>query len=174
MDARAARDLVVMGRIVAPYGVRGWVKVQSYAGAPDALLDYASWWIAEARGGAPRPTAVLASRMHGSWVIARLQGVETREAAEQLQGLEVAVSRDALPEVADDEVYVRDLVGLDVRNRRGDALGRIDAVSDAGGQTILRVVADDGVERLIPFVSAIVDEVDLDAGRVVVDWEADY
>jgi 16S rRNA processing protein RimM len=166
--------MVVMGRIGAPYGVRGWVKVQPFSAAPDALLDHATWWIGERDGRAGRPLRMIEGRLHAGAVVAKLEGIDSRETAATLKGLDVAVPRDALPDAEDDEVYLGDLVGFEVVNRSGIALGRVAAVSANGAQPLLRLaVAADG-ERLIPFVPAIVDEVDLDARRIVVDWEADY
>jgi 16S rRNA processing protein RimM len=161
-----------MGRVAAPYGVRGWVKVQPFTQAPDTLLAHRTWWIADKPGTPPRSRVVEESRLHSDVVIAKLEGIGTREEALLYRGREIAVPRDALPPIADDEVYLADLVGLQVVNRRGEQLGRVDGTSDDAAQPILRVVAEGGIERLVPF--GVVDEVDLEAGRIVVDWEADY
>ena len=163
-----------MGRVAAPYGVRGWMKVQPYTDATEALLDYREWWIAGDAKSGPAAHRVVEGRVHSGVLVVRLEGVETREAAARFSGRDVAVPRDALPREGDDEVYVSDLVGLDVVNRAGQPLGRVTEVSANGAQPVLRVVGADGGERLIPFVAALVDEVDLPSSRIVVDWEIDY
>jgi 16S rRNA processing protein RimM len=162
-----------MGRVAAPWGVRGWIKVQPFTEAAAALLDYPAWWIVGDDGEA-RPRRVIEGRQHADTLVARLEGIDTREDAARYRGREVAVPRESLPGVEDDEVYLADLVGLEVVNRGGDALGRVADVSQNAAQPILRVVARDGTERLIPCVPAIVDEVDLESARITVDWQADY
>ena len=163
-----------MGRVAAPYGVRGWMKVQPFTDATDALLDYSEWWIASDAKSGPVVHCIVEGRVHSGGLVVKLEGVETREAAARFAGREVAVPRDALPPEDDDEVYVGDLVGLEVVNRAGQSLGRVREADANGAQPILHVVAEGGRERLIPFVAALVDEVDLPASRIVVDWEADY
>lgn len=161
-----------MGRVAAPYGVRGWIRVQPFTGAPDALLQYPIWWFG--KGGATRAMTLKEGRMHAGAVLAKIEGIESREDAMRYRGSDVAVEREALPAIAENEVYVHELVGLAVVNRRGDALGKVKSIAETGAQPLLEVEGDGGVGRLIPFAPGVVDEVDLVAGRVVVDWEADY
>ena len=110
-------------------------------------------------------------------LVARSTGVDTREAAAALKGVEVGVPRDALPPLAEGEIYWADLVGLDVREPRGRALGKVRGDRlDIGAHPLLRVARRGRrrPERLIPFVAAIVDAVDVEARRIEVDWEPDY
>ena len=174
-----------MGRVTAPYGVRGWIKVKPFTEAPEALLDYPTWWLSAAEAAERQTHRVLEARMHSDFVIARLEGLDAREQAAAFTGAEVAVPRDQLPETADDEVYWSDLVGCEVVNRKGERLGRVAEVQGTGAHPMLRVVSGEavtqpeaergqGAERLIPFVPAYVLGVDLEANRIDVDWEADY
>ena len=163
---------VVMGRVAAPWGVRGWVKVQPYTAEPGALLGYAEWWLAGRGGAAPRLHRLVEARLHGEWVVAMLEGVATREAAAGLRGCEVSVPREALPEPGDDEVYVADLVGCAVVNRAGERIGTVQGVDDAGQQRLL-VERPAGGTILIPFVPAHVQRIDLEAREVAVDWQVD-
>ena len=156
-----------MGRIAMPYGVRGWVKLQTFTQAPGALAGYPEWWVQN------RQYRVLEARTHGSSVIAKLEGVESREEAALLNGATVSIPRDALPEVADDEVYVGDLVGLAVVTQSGELLGNVVDVQEFGAHPVMRVAAEGG-DRLIPVVPAHVKVVDLEAGRIEVDWQSDY
>jgi 16S rRNA processing protein RimM len=118
----------------------------------------------------------VAARQHGDALVAQLAGIGSREDALQWRGAGVSVPRAALPDPGEDEVYWADLVGLAVVNRQGVALGTVAAVEDHGAHGILRVTAaEPGTEeRLIPFVAAYVDSVDLAARRIEVDWGTDY
>ena len=177
-----------MGRILGAYGIRGWVKVATFTEQIDTLCDYPEWWI---RGGAAgarpatswRLVAVQESKAHGGHVVAQLAGCEDRTAAERLRGSEIAVPRESLPALAEGEYYQSDLIGLAVRNTRGELLGQLEEIFGAGAHEVMRVAAkasegQDGsgkaVERLIPFVPQIVRSVDLNAGEIRVEWELDW
>ena len=174
-----------MGRVTAPYGVRGWIKVKAFTEAPGALLDYPAWWLSVRGSGATRHR-VLEARIHSDHVIARLESLDSREQAAAFRGAEVAVPRDQLPETEEGEVYWSDLAGCEVVNRNGKRLGKVAEVQDAGAYPMLRVASGEAVnasedrtqgrvtELLIPFVPAYVLGVDLEANRIDVDWEADY
>ena len=164
-----------MGRVAAPYGVKGWVKVVPLTAAPTTLLGYAQWWIRErADDAAWQPRTLEAGRQHGRTLAVQLSGLRDRETAGRLSGADIGVPRDLLPAVAAHEIYWADLVGLRVVNREDLALGSVEAVREYGAHPVLRVMDDNGRERLIPFVDAYVDEVDVAAGRIVVDWRQDY
>ena len=163
-----------MGRVLAPYGVQGWLKLQPFTQVPAGLAEYRVWWLTGREQSKASPHRVLQARVHGSTVIAKLEGIESREQAATWNGATVSVPRDALPEAEDDEVYLSDLDGLAVVARDGTSLGTVAEVQDFGAHPVLRVVAAEGAERLIPFVDSVVLGVDLEAGRIEVDWEADY
>jgi 16S rRNA processing protein RimM len=163
-----------MGRVTGPYGVRGWMKVAPFTEATDALAGYPTWWLARDGDTEAREYGVEAARPHADTMVAKLAGVESREAAAAFKGLWVEVPRDALPALREDEVYLGDLVGAAVVNRSGEALGTVVAIDASGAQAVLRVRAEDGVVRLVPFVPPIVEAVDLGAGRIEVDWGLDY
>lgn len=126
------------------------------------------------------PAQVCEARPHGTLVLARLEGIVDRGAAEALRGADVMVSREQLPAPETGEYYWSDLIGLAVRNTGGTELGRIAGLIAAPAHDVLRVVADGAVEgqaaqeRLIPFVDPILREVNMSSGFVVVDWEVDY
>ncbi|MDA8381843.1 MAG: ribosome maturation factor RimM [Betaproteobacteria bacterium] len=159
-----------MGQVSAPFAVKGWVKVKPYTDTPGALLDYPVWWIGEPEQA--RPVDVVQAHVHGPSVVALLEGCADRDAAARLTGALVSVRREDLPAAAADEYYWRDLIGLAVVNRQGIALGRVDRLLATGANDVL--VVRGGRERLIPFVAAIVSEVDLAQRRIVVDWEPDF
>jgi 16S rRNA processing protein RimM len=167
-----------MGRIAGPYGVLGWVKVQTFTEHLDTLLDHPHWLVGES--DAWQEMHVEEGRVHSDHVIARLAGVHDRDAAFRLKGREVAVAREALPSPAADEVYWADLVGLAVENTTGERLGTVSEVFSNGSHPILRVREDAadgaqaGTERLIPFVAAYVKETDVGAGTIRVEWEREW
>jgi 16S rRNA processing protein RimM len=159
-----------MGRITAPFGVKGWLKVQPNTAATRNLLDYRTWWV-ESEGGW-RETAIAEARVHGRAVIARFVGCDDRDAAAALRGKSVAVPRATLPETKRGEYYWTDLIGLAVTNGAGQALGSITGVLPTGANDVLVVAGDR--ERLIPFIADVIREVDVAGGVVRVEWDADY
>jgi 16S rRNA processing protein RimM len=164
-----------MGRIAAPYGIHGWVKVLPLTEAPETLLAHRQWWIRKRDDKGPwQPHKLESGKRHGATLLAQLSGLADREAAARLAGADIGVPRAALPAVGEDEFYWSDLVGLDVVNRQGMKLGSVAAVEDFGAHPLLRVTADDGIARLIPFVAAYIDAVDRDERRIDVDWQPDY
>jgi 16S rRNA processing protein RimM len=163
-----------MGRVAAPHGVRGSIKVQPLCADPATLLDLPQWWLRRRDAGDWSPYRVVGCRLHSAVLVAELEGVVTREAAGVLRGAHVGVPRELLPAPAEDEYYRADLVGMSVVNRGGCSLGRAVEFVDSGAHPILRVASDDGTERLIPWVAQYVDRVDVAARRIDVDWAEDY
>jgi len=171
-------SIVVMGEVAGTYGVRGWLKVRPFSESPQTLLDFPEWWMRPKRGTAWKRFSHVEGRLHSGSLIVALAGVESRESALAMKGFEIGVPRTALPAVHG-EIYWEDLKGLAVVNRAGVPLGEVRGVVQHGAHPLLRVAApagaaDDKDERLIPYVPAIVDRVDMEARRIDVDWEADY
>ena len=167
--------MVVMARVLGSYGIQGWIKARPYTASIAALLDYTTWWLAPAGGAdAWRAFAVRSARQHGDTLVAALDGVADCEAALQWRGAWVAVPRSALPSPKAGEFYWSDLVGLAVVNRAAETLGRVSKVLETGAHPVLHVESEDGAERLIPVVAAYIDAIDPAAGRITVDWPADY
>ena len=161
-----------MGRIVAPYGLNGWVRIEPYSAVPDSLSAYPVWWVG--RNGDWRELKVAESVLqHGVSLVARFQGCVERDAALALKGSEIALRRDKLPRSADNEFYWVDLVGLVVVNVRGEELGVITEIFDNGAHPVMRIV-DGEIERLLPFVEQVVRQVDMAQGRIRVEWELDW
>lgn len=188
-------DAVEVGFILDAWGVKGWVKVQPFASDPQALFAATQWFLkAPEPGGFKRPLTAIAPyppvlnitqvKLHGDGVVAWPQGAADRTAAEALRGARVFVSRTSFPSVdGADEFYWVDLIGLNVVNRKGEALGSVLGLIETGPHSVLRIAlrsdapaASTGAaaEILIPFVAAYVDEVSLAERRIQVDWELDY
>jgi 16S rRNA processing protein RimM len=164
--------MVVMGRVASAHGIRGWIKVQPFTEYLDSLLDYQVWWIGREHGPW-REVKVLQHEVHAKTLAALLQDCPDRTAAEKLKGLLIAVPRSSLPEQEDGEYYWSDLIGLAVVNETGATLGAVSKLLETGANDVLCVQGESG-EMLIPFVDAIVKQVDLKQKILRVDWSADY
>lgn len=165
--------MVVLGRLADPYGIRGWIRVHPYGDDPLAWAGMPAWWVGS-DGGPWRETGLVSLKAHGGGLVVLLEGVSDRTAAEALKGMLVAAPREALPATGVDEFYWADLVGLDVVNGDGERLGRVAGLIETGANDVLRVVAEDGSERLLPFVAAVVQGVEKEAGRIRVEWGLDW
>ncbi len=157
----SADDPVVMGRAAAPYAIHGWIKVQTYTEYLDNLLDYPVWRLGKA--GQWRAYTVLEAKAHGQSLVAQLEGVDDRSAAETLTGMDIAVARKELPLAGENEFYWDDLIGLTVVNTDGETLGKVTGLLETGAHSVLKVMGER--EHLIPFVAAIVRDVVTESGR---------
>lgn len=169
-------DIVVLGKIVGPYGLRGAVKVHPFADDPQGWSRVPYWWVGR-EGDAPalwRRARLQRCRVHGEVLLAELEGLSDRDAAEAVHGALVGVPRADLPKAAEGEYYWADLIGLDVRNVRDQSLGRVLGLIETPANAVLRVCDGERAEQLLPFVGAVVLDVDVGAGVVRVDWEADW
>lgn len=169
--------MILMGRIVAPFGVQGWLKVQPLGDDPLSWRKMPQWWIGKnpesQRPEDWRAVKPRGLRQHGKGVVLALEDMLDRTAAEAIDGWFIAAPREALPKPASNEYYWADLVGLTVTNAAGLVLGKVSGLLDTGAHSVLEV--EDGEhERLIPFVDAYVKEVDLVAGSILVEWEPDW
>ncbi|ODU00324.1 MAG: 16S rRNA processing protein RimM [Thiobacillus sp. SCN 63-1177] len=159
-----------MGRIAAPFGIKGWIKVQPYSEDPGTLMDFASWRLG--RGEQQAHYSVEAVQDHGKALVAKLAGIDDRDAAYALRGQEISVAKRDLPPPEENEFYWSDLIGLTVVNREGAELGKVDSLMEGGANDLL--VVKGAREHLIPFVAAFVGKVDLAGGTIEVDWGEDY
>jgi 16S rRNA processing protein RimM len=154
-----------MGHVAGSYGVRGWVKVAPGGGASQALADATEWWIGD------KPYKVVA-KVHGSTVVAQLNGVATREEALKLKGSAVSLRRESLGDPGEGRYYHADLLGLEVVNGRGTVLGTIKRLFTNGAQDVMELSGEK--TRLLPWVPAVVKKVDLSKRQIEVEWEADW
>ncbi len=175
-------DAVEVGRIADAWGVKGWFKVLPHSSNPEALFSAKRWYLQPSERGAKTfaGTVLLPIRQakdHSDTVVAWAQGIDDRDAAEALRGARIFVPRSGFPSTATDEYYWVDLIGLAVVNREGLALGTVRELLSTGPQTVLVLDYEEGGkvhERMIPFVSAFVDKVELPEKRITVDWQPDY
>lgn len=176
LASSSGQHFVILGKIVGAYGVQGWVRVHPFADDPHAWGALPAWWLGQEASPPEswREFPVTRSRVHLGAVVAQLDGIADRNAAEALKGTLVGVPRAALPPAAENEYYWDDLIGLEVVNVGGERLGQVDSLIETGANDVLCVRADDGRELLLPFVAAVVLDVDLAAKRIRVEWEADW
>jgi 16S rRNA processing protein RimM len=159
-----------MGRIAAPFGVKGWVKIQPFTARPDGLVAYPRWWIG--RDEEWESLEVEQAKAQGGSVVAKFPGCDDRDAALRYRGRQVAVPRDELPVSEANEYYWADLIGLKVVNQASQELGAVVQMIETGANDVLVVQGER--ERLIPFIAAVVKQVDVAGGSITVDWDADF
>ena len=184
-------DSVEVGRILDAWGVKGWLKILPHSTDPEALLA-AKLWFLQAPDAKFRPgfnafagtisLQVDEAKIHSDSVVAKFSGIDDRTVAEALRGARIFLARSSFPLASKDEFYWVDLIGLSVVNREGVALGCVRDLMATGPQSVLCVeysaVQEDGsmsvAERMIPFVSVFIDNVDMAEKCITVDWQPDY
>ncbi len=186
MDDATPLRCVVLGRIGAAYGIKGWFHLHPFADDPERWLELPTWWISstepDSEGSAPwRAVKPVGMRAHGDGTVACLSETADRSAAESLRGYWIGAPRDVLPETESETYYWADLIGLPVVNTQGQALGQVDRLIETGANSVLIVhenAEPKARERLIPFVNSIVHEIIPpkagEPGRIVVDWGLDW
>ena len=184
-------DAVEVGRILDAWGVKGWLKILPHSSQPEALFSTKSWFLqapdAKFRPGFNAFTGTVSlsvdeAKTHSDSVVAKINGLDDRSQAECLRGCRIFLPRSAFPKASKDEYYWVDLIGLNVVNREGMAMGCVRDLMATGPNSVLCVeylaAQEDGSskaeERMIPFVSAYVDSVDIAGKLITVDWQPDY
>ena len=160
-----------MGRVMAPWGVKGALKIEPFGSGSGSLCKHSAWWVG--KPGKLSEVAVAECRAHGAYLVARFRGCDSPEKAGAYRGAEVALKREDLPEPAAHEFYQVDLIGLEVVNERGERLGRVAGFITTGANDVMRVAHESG-ERLVPATAEVIRKVDLATGTVEVDWGADW
>jgi 16S rRNA processing protein RimM len=177
-------DAVEVGRILGAWGIKGWIRIQPFSTDPQALFSSKRWLLAPPDASVPQPgkswpteLRVAQAREQGDGIVASIHDLTDRDAAEAMRGGRIFVPRGSFPTAGDGEFYWVDLIGLEVSNREAQVLGVVVGLLDTGVHSVLRVQMPDVPEvpeRLIPFVAAYVDQVDIEGRRIVVDWGVDY
>jgi 16S rRNA processing protein RimM len=181
--AELPADAIEVGRIHDAWGVKGWFKVLPHSASPEALFSSKRWFLQPSERSAKPPFSgtvlqrVREAKEHSDGIVAMAQDIGDRGVAEQLKGSRIFVPRSSFPTASTDEYYWVDLIGLRVVNREGVDLGEVRDLMATGPQTVLVLgyeAEGKPAERMIPFVSAFVDQVDLPGKRITVDWQPDY
>ena len=180
--AELPADAIEVGRVADAWGIKGWFKVLPHSASPEALFSSRRWYLQPSERGAKTFSGTVLLRVreakeHSDSIVATAHEVDDRSGAEALKGARIFVPRSSFPTAADDEYYWVDLIGLQVVNREGVVLGEVKELLSTGPQTVLvlEYLEDEKkLERMIPFVSAYVDAVDLPGKRITVDWQPDF
>jgi 16S rRNA processing protein RimM len=160
-------SLIELGIVGAPFGVRGWVKLRSYTDPPDRLLEHRSLQLRV--GGVWRAYRIETSGRSGGQLTVKLIGVEDRDEAQKLRGAAVGVPRSELPERSEKDFYRADLIGCEVVNLKGVRLGVVQHFVEIPAHALMVVRGEQ--EYWVPAVPQHLRRVDLQARRVIVDWD---
>ncbi len=168
--------MIVLGRIIAPFGVRGWLRIHPFGDDPLSWGTISHWWLSLTADAPPdqwRAYVPEAIKVHANSLVAKLAGIEDRDMSESIDGCFIGVLRDELPPVKLGEYYWDDLTDLSVVNLQGQLLGNVKSLLETGAHNVL-VVASEKNERLLPFVEHVVKRVDVPGKMIHVDWDVDW
>lgn len=163
---------IELGRLGSPYGIKGWIHVESHTDPPERLLEYREW-VLRLGNGERITRRVAEGRAHAAGLVAHLEGVAGRNDAAALTGAAVEVDRATLPPPGERQYYRADLVGFRVRNQEGSDLGTVSHFVDAPGGAVMVSRSEDGAEHWVLADPTHLRRVDLNAREVVVDWPAE-
>lgn len=165
------QELIHVGKISGVFGVKGWLKITSYTEPRDNIIRYRNWFLK--KDTEQKPVNVVAGHVQGKGVVAQVNGVEDRDSAQMLMGWNIYIDYKQLPPPESGEYYWADLVGLNVENMQGVGFGKVDSLMETGANDILFIKGER--ERAIPFLQGqTVKSIDLESGRIIVDWDADF
>lgn len=169
---------VILGKIGAVYGIKGWLKIHSFTDDPQAIFNYAPWVLN--LGGKKQTVKVAEWRRHSNGLIAKFADISDRNEAQLRTGAEILVESDSLPDLPEGEFYWRDLIGMEVVNEQGYNFGKVTDIMETGSNDVLVVKANpnDGFgkkERLIPYLDdQVVKNVSLESKQINVDWDPGF
>ena len=160
-----------VGKISGVFGIKGWVKVFSFTECRENILSYSPWLLK--KDSETRLVAVIDGKLQGKAVVAQLDGVNDRDQAASFMGWDIYITPEQLPKVAKDEYYWSDLIGLAVETDLGVQLGVVESLLETGANDVVIVKGER--ERVIPFLQGqTIMAIDLEAGKMVVDWDPDF
>jgi 16S rRNA processing protein RimM len=165
------QGLILVGKISGVFGLHGWLKIFSYTKPKANVIGYKSWLLK--KNNEERTVKAVQGRPQGNGIVAQIDGVTDRDQALLLMGWDIYISHEQLPALNKGEYYWVDLVGLAVENLEGLQLGKVDTIFETGANDILIVKGER--ERAIPFLrDQTVKAIDLESGKMIVDWDADF
>lgn len=171
-------ELILVGKIGAPYGVKGWFKINAYTEVPEGIFEYSPWFVT--LNGQQQEVKVAEWRRHNKGLIAKFANVDNRDQAEAWLHGEISVATDQLPELEEDEFYWRDLKGMQVVAKNGYNLGTVSGLMETGSNDVLVIDANRNdafgkTERLIPFIQdEVIIAVNKDENTIEVDWDPGF
>jgi len=165
------QQYINVGKISGVFGIKGWVKVFSFTANKENILKYSPWVLRKA--DETKTIKVINGNLQGKAVVAQLDGINDRDQAESLMGWDIFISPAQLPKTRQNEYYWSDLVGLTVENTDGVEFGVISSLLETGANDV--VIVQGERERCIPFLQGqTIINIDLTAGKMIVDWDADF
>jgi 16S rRNA processing protein RimM len=183
-------DAIELGRFQDAWGIKGWARIQPHSADTSALFESSQWFLQPPEARFARGFSAFAGvvrvevaeiKAHSDGIVARIEGLDDRNGAEALKGVRIYLPRSAFPATPEGEYYWVDLIGLTVVNRDGVHLGVVRDLMPTGPNSVLVLEYTETVdgkeqsaERMIPFVAAYIDDVDLKARRITADWGIDY
>lgn len=160
-----------MARIAAPFGIKGWLKLQTFTEYADSLEQFDKWYLSSATGW--QQVEVEDFAVNNKAVVVKLKGCDDRTLAERFGKRDIAIPRDWLNKEAEGEYYWIDLIGAEVVNEAGESLGRVETLMETGANDVLVVKSDAG-ETLIPFIDQYLRQVDRDKKIITVSWDKNW
>ena len=187
MSTPSLNDLIELGAVSEAQGLQGQVKVRPHSSEPVALLSSKAVWLsliqrrdagvsASVEQASLTQYKVKSAKMHSGNVVMALEGVSDRDQALALKGARILVARDAFPKVDSDSYYWVDLIGCQVNNEQGGALGKVIDVTEHGAHGVIVIgdIATNAIKQLVPFVKEVVKNVDLENKTITLDWQSDW
>ena len=167
----AQDDVLVVGRIASPFGVRGWLRITAFTAVAESLLEYSPWYLR--LKGQWQAVEPLAGRHHGKGLVVQLKECHDRDAAAALTGTDIGIYRSQLPPVDADEYYWSDLIGMQVITKDDRVLRVVDHLFETGANDV--IVVEGEQEYLVPYIKGqVVKSVDLEARIIRVEWDPDF
>ena len=174
-------DYILLGKISGVHGIKGWVKVFSYTSPRVKITDYSQWYLKKSKDqswGSLEAKKLIEGKEQGKNIIAKLDDINYRDEAEALIGTEIAIHKDQLEVLAENEYFWRDLIGLSVKTVEGDELGKIDWLFNTGSNDVIVIKdsnGDEPKEHLLPYVfDDVIKSVDIEKSLMVVDWDPEF
>ena len=161
---------VILGKLGAPYGVKGWLKVTSYTDPISNILDYADWQLKHQNQW--RAAIIEHRKVLGNGIAIKLKGVDDRDAAQLHTHDLIAINQSALPTVETNEYYWHELLGVTVETDTGVVLGKIIEMKDTGANDVMIIKGDK--RHLVPFIDHVLKSVDIANQKIIVDWDHEF
>jgi len=169
---------IILGKVGAVYGIKGWLKIHSFTDETEAILDYFPWSLK--LGNNTQTVEITDWRKHNKVLIVKVAGIDDRDEAQAFVGSEILTNEAALPELSQDDFYWRDLIGMSVVTNKGYDLGVVTDMMETGANDVLVVKANlkDGFskkERLIPYLfEQVIESVSIENKQICVDWDPGF
>jgi 16S rRNA processing protein RimM len=164
-------EKIVMGKILGPHGIKGWIKIHPFTEKKDSLIDH-KILMASKDEKLWQSFEVESMDVGGKFILAKFKGVDDRNAAEKLNKFFISLDKSSLPKLDENNYYWHELIGLDVKNNEGMHFGKVDSLIETGANDVLVVLGDK--EYLIPYIKQVILEVNLETNMIRVDWQDDY